>query len=253
MTGRRSGTPAAGIEPSALRKTGSGHRRWGRVLVSLPDFRASCLIQVKSHDLAPPRHPRSPRPGRSRPGWHPDRGRRGVVERVFRRRAGPLPPHGRRQLRCGDGGHLRHAAARGAGRRILRGRAPGGSRNARHRHRVAQRPSPGHVSRCRTRPGLPAGRALGHRARRPAASQRRPPHCGILGHVGAARGSAHCRGRGGAAPAGGADAGGGVVLAEPGTFDIPPPRYLGVGVRDAVEITVRFEAADSDMPPAGGP
>ncbi len=37
------------------------------------------------------------------------------------------------------------------------------------------------------------------------------------------------------------------------TFDIPPPRYLGVGVRDAIEITVRFEAADSNVPPDGGP
>ena len=36
-------------------------------------------------------------------------------------------------------------------------------------------------------------------------------------------------------------------------FDIPPPRYLGVGVHDAIEITVRFEAADSDMPPDGCP
>ncbi len=26
-------------------------------------------------------------------------------------------------------------------------------------------------------------------------------------------------------------------------FDIPPPRYLGIGVRDAIEVTVRFDAA----------
>ena len=26
-------------------------------------------------------------------------------------------------------------------------------------------------------------------------------------------------------------------------FDIPPPRYLGIGVRDSIDVTVRFEAA----------
>ena len=40
-------------------------------------------------------------------------------------------------------------------------------------------------------------------------------------------------------------------------FDIPPPRYLGVGVRDEVEITVAFDAAGSGTParesPGGGP
>ena len=34
-------------------------------------------------------------------------------------------------------------------------------------------------------------------------------------------------------------------------FGIPPPRYLGIGVRDDVEITVRFEAAGVDTPPDG--
>ena len=29
-------------------------------------------------------------------------------------------------------------------------------------------------------------------------------------------------------------------------FDIPPPRYLGIGVRDAVEVTVRFDAAHDE-------
>ena len=32
-------------------------------------------------------------------------------------------------------------------------------------------------------------------------------------------------------------------------FGIPPPRYLGIGVRDAVEVTVRFEAAGVEAPP----
>ena len=31
-------------------------------------------------------------------------------------------------------------------------------------------------------------------------------------------------------------------------FDIPPPRYLGVGVRDNVEVTVTFDAAPTDNP-----
>ena len=34
-------------------------------------------------------------------------------------------------------------------------------------------------------------------------------------------------------------------------FDIPPPRYLGVGVRDTVEITVSFDAARVDTPSDG--
>ena len=36
-------------------------------------------------------------------------------------------------------------------------------------------------------------------------------------------------------------------------FDVPPPRYLGVGVRDAVEITVTFEARGGAAPPDGAP
>ena len=36
-------------------------------------------------------------------------------------------------------------------------------------------------------------------------------------------------------------------------FDIPPPRYLGVGVRDEVRITVAFEAAPSGAAPENGP
>ena len=35
-------------------------------------------------------------------------------------------------------------------------------------------------------------------------------------------------------------------------FDIPPPRYLGIGVRDTVEITVRFDAARDETPSDGG-
>ena len=35
-------------------------------------------------------------------------------------------------------------------------------------------------------------------------------------------------------------------------FGIPPPRYLGIGVRDAVEVTVRFDAVDGETA-AGGP
>ena len=34
-------------------------------------------------------------------------------------------------------------------------------------------------------------------------------------------------------------------------FGIPPPRYLGIGVRDAVEVTVRFDAAGVETPPDG--
>jgi polyisoprenoid-binding protein YceI len=30
-------------------------------------------------------------------------------------------------------------------------------------------------------------------------------------------------------------------------FDIPPPRYLGIGVRDTIEVTVRFEATDGEI------
>lgn len=36
-------------------------------------------------------------------------------------------------------------------------------------------------------------------------------------------------------------------------FDIPPPRYLGVGVRDTVEVTVTFDAARADAPSGGTP
>ena len=35
-------------------------------------------------------------------------------------------------------------------------------------------------------------------------------------------------------------------------FGIPPPRYLGIGVRDAVEITVRFDAAAVETALPGG-
>ena len=35
------------------------------------------------------------------------------------------------------------------------------------------------------------------------------------------------------------------------TFDIPPPRYMGVGVRDAVQINVTFDAAIVDAPSGG--
>ena len=35
-------------------------------------------------------------------------------------------------------------------------------------------------------------------------------------------------------------------------FDIPPPRYLGIGVRDTVEIAVRFDAARDETPSDGG-
>ena len=35
-------------------------------------------------------------------------------------------------------------------------------------------------------------------------------------------------------------------------FDIPPPRYLGVGVRDTVEITVSFDAMGGDTSSNGG-
>ena len=36
-------------------------------------------------------------------------------------------------------------------------------------------------------------------------------------------------------------------------FDIPPPRYLGVGVRDTVEVTVTFDAARADAPSGNTP
>ena len=35
-------------------------------------------------------------------------------------------------------------------------------------------------------------------------------------------------------------------------FDIPPPRYLGIGVRDAIEVTVRFDAARNETSSGGG-
>ena len=35
-------------------------------------------------------------------------------------------------------------------------------------------------------------------------------------------------------------------------FDIPPPRYLGIGVRDTVEITIRFDAVRDQTPSDGG-
>ena len=35
-------------------------------------------------------------------------------------------------------------------------------------------------------------------------------------------------------------------------FDIPPPRYLGIGVRDAIEVTVRFDATRDETPSDGG-
>ena len=34
-------------------------------------------------------------------------------------------------------------------------------------------------------------------------------------------------------------------------FDIPPPRYLGIGVRDTIEVTVRLEAAREEASPDG--
>lgn len=34
-------------------------------------------------------------------------------------------------------------------------------------------------------------------------------------------------------------------------FGIPPPRYLGIGVRDAIRVTVRFEAAGGETPSDG--
>lgn len=35
-------------------------------------------------------------------------------------------------------------------------------------------------------------------------------------------------------------------------FDIPPPRYLGIGVRDVIEITVRFDAERDETSSDGG-
>ena len=35
-------------------------------------------------------------------------------------------------------------------------------------------------------------------------------------------------------------------------FDIPPPRYLGIGVRDAIDVAVRFEATDGERPSDSG-
>ena len=35
-------------------------------------------------------------------------------------------------------------------------------------------------------------------------------------------------------------------------FDIPPPRYLGIGVRDAIEVTVRFDATPHETSSDGG-
>lgn len=36
-------------------------------------------------------------------------------------------------------------------------------------------------------------------------------------------------------------------------FDIPPPRYLGVGVRDTVEVTVAFDATPAETSTGGTP
>ena len=36
-------------------------------------------------------------------------------------------------------------------------------------------------------------------------------------------------------------------------FGVPPPRYLGIGVRDVVEVTVEFEATAGAPPPGAGP
>ena len=36
-------------------------------------------------------------------------------------------------------------------------------------------------------------------------------------------------------------------------FGIPPPRYLGIGVRDVVEVTVEFDATTGAPPPDAGP
>ena len=36
-------------------------------------------------------------------------------------------------------------------------------------------------------------------------------------------------------------------------FGVPPPRYLGIGVRDVVEVTVEFEATAGAPPPDAGP
>ena len=35
-------------------------------------------------------------------------------------------------------------------------------------------------------------------------------------------------------------------------FDIPPPRYLGIGVRDAIDVTVRFDATRGETSSDGG-
>ena len=36
-------------------------------------------------------------------------------------------------------------------------------------------------------------------------------------------------------------------------FGVPPPRYLGIGVRDVVEVTVEFDATAGAPPPDAGP
>ena len=36
-------------------------------------------------------------------------------------------------------------------------------------------------------------------------------------------------------------------------FGVPPPRYLGIGVRDIVEVTVEFDASAGAPPPDAGP
>ena len=37
-----------------------------------------------------------------------------------------------------------------------------------------------------------------------------------------------------------------------GAFDIPPPRYLGIGVHDRIEITVEFDAERDETSPGHG-
>ena len=125
--------------------------------------------------------------------------------------------------------------------------------DVRHRHRFAGQPSPGQLPRGGARSGVPAGGALQHRARRPAAGRWRPSRDGVLGQCSPctgcnaqSRATAELRRRDGRMQV---EATFSVSLE---AFDIPPPRYLGVGVRDTVEITVSFDAMGGDTSSNGG-
>ncbi len=110
---------------------------------------------------------------------------------------------------------FRDPAAHDAADRFLRGRHPGRPRNARYRHRVAQRAPPGPLSDDRTRSRIPTRRSLRHRDRDAADGARRSAQNAVLRRVDAAWRAAGGHRRGGAAAAGRTPAGRRRVLTQP--------------------------------------